>query len=74
MIDFAHAHGMPVTSHELYPAVALGADGVEHGVIHTSTEVVAAEFAGDAIAVTLSNGGTTSDRVGFRGAAPSNKQ
>jgi len=26
----AHALGMPVTSHELYPAVANGADGVEH--------------------------------------------
>lgn len=30
MIDFAHANGMPVTSHEIYPAVASGADGVEH--------------------------------------------
>jgi Tol biopolymer transport system component/imidazolonepropionase-like amidohydrolase len=30
VIDFAHAHGMPVTSHEIYPAVASGADGVEH--------------------------------------------
>lgn len=29
-IDFAHANGVPVTSHELYPAVAAGADGVEH--------------------------------------------
>src|SRR4029077_20396694 len=26
----AHGMGMPVTSHELYPAVAFGADGVEH--------------------------------------------
>src|SRR4029450_8279743 len=26
----AHTMGMPVTSHELYPAVAFGADGVEH--------------------------------------------
>ena len=26
----AHANGMPVTSHEIYPAVASGADGVEH--------------------------------------------
>ena len=26
----AHRAGMPVTSHELYPAVAYGADGVEH--------------------------------------------
>ena len=30
VIDFAHANGMPVTSHEIYPAVAAGADGVEH--------------------------------------------
>lgn len=30
VIDFAHQHGMPVTSHEIYPAVASGADGVEH--------------------------------------------
>ena len=30
IIEFAHANGMPVTSHEIYPAVASGADGVEH--------------------------------------------
>jgi Tol biopolymer transport system component/imidazolonepropionase-like amidohydrolase len=30
VIDEAHRLGMPVTSHELYPAVAFGADGVEH--------------------------------------------
>jgi Tol biopolymer transport system component/imidazolonepropionase-like amidohydrolase len=30
VIDEAHARGMPVTSHEIYPAVAYGADGVEH--------------------------------------------
>src|SRR5690606_18458620 len=30
VIEFAHANGMPVTSHELYPAVGLGADGTEH--------------------------------------------
>ena len=30
IIEAAHAMGMPVTSHELYPAVAYGADGVEH--------------------------------------------
>src|SRR5205807_10480879 len=30
IIEAAHAMGMPVTSHELYPAVAVGADGVEH--------------------------------------------
>ena len=30
VIVFAHQHGTPVTSHEIYPAVASGADGVEH--------------------------------------------
>jgi Tol biopolymer transport system component/imidazolonepropionase-like amidohydrolase len=30
IIDEAHRLGLPVTSHELYPAVAYGADGVEH--------------------------------------------
>jgi len=30
IIEAAHLMGMPVTSHELYPAVAYGADGVEH--------------------------------------------
>jgi Tol biopolymer transport system component/imidazolonepropionase-like amidohydrolase len=30
VIEAAHAHGLPVSSHEIYPAVALGADGVEH--------------------------------------------
>jgi Tol biopolymer transport system component/imidazolonepropionase-like amidohydrolase len=30
VIDAAHRAGMPVTSHEIYPAVAFGADGVEH--------------------------------------------
>ena len=30
VIDFAHTHGLPVTSHELYPAALMGIDGVEH--------------------------------------------
>lgn len=30
VIEDSHALGMPVTSHELYPGVAYGADGVEH--------------------------------------------
>jgi Tol biopolymer transport system component/imidazolonepropionase-like amidohydrolase len=30
VIDGAHRAGLPVTSHEIYPAVAYGADGVEH--------------------------------------------
>jgi Tol biopolymer transport system component/imidazolonepropionase-like amidohydrolase len=30
VIEDAHRMGLPVTSHEIYPAVAYGADGVEH--------------------------------------------
>ncbi len=30
VIDEAHRMGLPVTSHEIYPAVTYGADGVEH--------------------------------------------
>ncbi len=30
VIDFAHDNGITVASHELYPAVALGVDAVEH--------------------------------------------
>ena len=30
IISFAHAHGIPVSSHELYPSVASGGDHVEH--------------------------------------------
>ena len=30
VVEFAHARNRPVTSHELYPAVAYGIDGVEH--------------------------------------------
>jgi Tol biopolymer transport system component/imidazolonepropionase-like amidohydrolase len=30
VVDLAHAAGKPVTSHELFPAVTFGIDGVEH--------------------------------------------
>src|SRR5262249_53225344 len=30
VVAFAHERGRPVTSHELFPAVAYGVDGVEH--------------------------------------------
>ncbi len=30
VVDLAHAAGKPVTSHELFPGVAFGLDGVEH--------------------------------------------
>ncbi len=30
VIEYAHEHGMPVSSHEIYPAAAFGVDGVEH--------------------------------------------
>jgi imidazolonepropionase-like amidohydrolase len=30
VVSRAHDHGIPVTSHELFPAVAYGVDGIEH--------------------------------------------
>ena len=30
VIEFAHANGLPVTSHELYPGVGVAMDGTEH--------------------------------------------
>ena len=30
VVDYAHARGLPVTSHELFPAAGFGIDGVEH--------------------------------------------
>ena len=30
VIEYAHGHGLAVTSHEIYPAAAFGVDGVEH--------------------------------------------
>jgi hypothetical protein len=30
IVTYAHDQGKPVTSHELYPAIAFGIDGVEH--------------------------------------------
>ena len=30
IVEFAHSTNRPVTSHELYPAIAFGIDGVEH--------------------------------------------
>jgi Tol biopolymer transport system component/imidazolonepropionase-like amidohydrolase len=30
VVEYAHAQNRPVTSHELYPAVAFGVDGIEH--------------------------------------------
>lgn len=30
VVEYAHDHGIAVTSHELYPAASYGADGVEH--------------------------------------------
>jgi Tol biopolymer transport system component/imidazolonepropionase-like amidohydrolase len=30
IVEFAHAHGLPVASHEIYPAAFVGMDGTEH--------------------------------------------
>jgi Tol biopolymer transport system component/imidazolonepropionase-like amidohydrolase len=30
IVEFAHAHGLPVASHEMYPAAVFGVDAIEH--------------------------------------------
>jgi imidazolonepropionase-like amidohydrolase len=30
MVEFAHGHGLPVATHEVYPAAFVGVDGIEH--------------------------------------------
>jgi Tol biopolymer transport system component/imidazolonepropionase-like amidohydrolase len=73
IIEFAHANGMPVTSHELYPAAAYGADGVEHirGTSRRgySPKVTALNRTyGDVIEVLAASGMTITPTVGIQGA------
>jgi Tol biopolymer transport system component/imidazolonepropionase-like amidohydrolase len=68
----AHAMGMPVTSHELYPAVAFGADGVEHvrgtsrrGYSPKVTELYRSY--GDVVGLLAASGMTLTPTVGIYG-------
>ena len=72
VIEEAHAMGLPVTSHELYPAVAYGADGVEH-VRGTSRRGYSPKISellrsyGDVIGLLGASGMTLTPTVGIYG-------
>ena len=69
----AHALGLPVTSHELYPAVAFGADGVEH-VLGTSRRGYSTKVSqlsrsyGDVVDLLATSGMTITPTIGIYGA------
>ena len=69
----AHALGIPVSSHELYPAVAYGADGVEH-VRGTSRRGYSTKVSevngiyGDVVGLLAASGMTLTPTVGIYGA------
>ena len=72
-IEEAHALGVPVTSHELYPAVAFGADGVEHvrGTSRRGYSTKISELSrsyGDVVALLAASGMTIAPTVGIYGA------
>ncbi len=69
----AHALGLPVTSHELYPAVAFGADGVEHvrGTSRRGYSTKISELSrsyGDVVDLLAASGMTITPTVGIYGA------
>ncbi len=69
----AHALGLPVTSHELYPAVAFGADGVEHvrGTSRRGYSTKISELSrsyGDVVDLLAASGMTLTPTVGIYGA------
>ncbi|MCI0432882.1 MAG: amidohydrolase family protein [Gemmatimonadetes bacterium] len=71
-IEIAHGHGLRVTSHELYPAVAYGADGVEHirGTSRRgySTKISALSRSyGDVVTLLGASGMTITPTVGIQG-------
>lgn len=72
VIEYAHQHGIPVTSHEIYPAAAYGADGVEH-IGGTSrrgyspkTTALAGTY-GDVVAILAASKMTITPTVGIQG-------
>ena len=72
-IEEAHALGLPVTSHELYPAVAFGADGVEHvrGTSRRGYSTKVSELSrsyGDVIGLLAASGMTITPTIGIYGA------
>ena len=73
VIGEAHAMGLPVTSHELYPAVAYGADGVEHvkGTSRRGYSTKVSELSrsyGDVVDLLAASGMTLTPTIGIYGA------
>ncbi len=73
VIEEAHAMGLPVTSHELYPAVAYGADGVEHvkGTSRRGYSTKISELSrsyGDVVDLLAASGMTITPTIGIYGA------
>ena len=73
VIEEAHAMGLPVTSHELYPAVAYGADGVEHvkGTSRRGYSTKVSELSrsyGDVVRLLAASGMTITPTIGIYGA------
>lgn len=75
VIEDAHAIGLPVSSHELYPAVAYGGDGVEHvrGTSRRGYSTKVSELQRsyqDVVALLAASGMTLTPTVGIYGAYP----
>jgi len=73
VIDYAHEQGRPVTSHEIYPALAAGADGVEH-LRGTSRRGYSPKASGlgraykDVVDLLAKSGATLTPTIGLQGA------
>jgi imidazolonepropionase-like amidohydrolase len=72
VVEEAHRRGLPVTSHELYPAVAFGADGVEHlrGTSRRGYSPKQSQLDrsyGDVIALIAASGMTITPTIGIQG-------
>jgi len=73
VVEYAHARGKPVTSHELFPAVAFGVDGVEHLVGtsrrgYTPKQSAGARAYRDVIDLIARSGATLTPTIGLQGA------
>ena len=72
VVEEAHRRGLPVTSHELYPAVAFGADGVEHlrGTSRRGYSPKQSQLDrtyGDVISLLAASGMTITPTIGIQG-------
>jgi imidazolonepropionase-like amidohydrolase len=72
VIDYAHEQGKPVTSHEIYPAIAAGVDGVEH-LVGTSRRGYSPKASGqgradkDVVDLLAKSGATLTPTLGLQG-------